>query len=254
MKYKPYSEIDLQEILDNTRSVSSDPYKLFVAYVLNAITEYLETEDEDTTALWGASLPKSDIENLLKSCIDDFTTAAKQGLRIDIGNQSFTIRGASKINYEKLEHIFGFSSGDTDVYISKDHIYDISQTIASVDEVTDNRIFAIKVWYACEQMPSGWDEITDMEAAVYCWMLYAKKPNATFSQAAFEKWFEYNEVRYLDVSFSQIQGCLEGGKQFPKSPFSFSANKVRALNAELHQKSFIDTIDEKLAVNYWYQS
>lgn len=261
MQYKKYTEEELYAITDKPREISADPYKLFTAMVLQALKEFTildDEEEEEERKLWGNNIAIQDFQAILKDCIEDFMAAIKEGCRIDIGKGSFTIRNGESVDAEKLRIIFQFPKY-TEGYltISKDGIYNVNgaQQTDSVAEqrrqTARNREMAIRIYYLGND-DEGWFALTDMERAVYTWVIYYQKHKDKLTPNAVEHWYsKYKD--YFALPLKDVLSCLKDGLEAPQNAFSFSDDKVQAYNRRTESKSSLSTIDYDTAADHWYK-
>lgn len=254
-----YTEEELYAIIVNPRQVGGDPYKLFAALVLDALKEYLTSEDEDEgLMLWGNEISECDFNTILNNCIEDFTAAIQEGCRIEIGLSPFTIRNSQNVQVEKLKTIFQFRKNQVgNLIIEKGRIINVNTikqptTIAEQRQHTsENRAMAIKIYYQGRN-DNGWLTLTDMERAVYTWIIYYQKRKDNLPANAYQAWYsKYNE--YFGLPLATISSCLQNNLNEPQNAFSFAADKVRSYNERHKQTSKLETVDYDMAADYWYK-
>lgn len=262
MQYKQYTEEELYVITDKPREIGADPYKLFTAMVLQALREFTilddEEDDEEEQELWGNEIAVPNFKSIMKDCIADFMAAIEEGCRIDIGTGSFTIRNGRNVDSEKLRLIFQFPKDSEGYYtIVKSGIYnvnDIQQTDSLAEQrrqTASNREMAIKIYYLGND-DDGWFALTDMERAVYTWIIYYQKRKNKLAQNAVEHWYsKYKE--YFALPLKDVLSCLKDGLEAPQNAFSFSAEKVQAFNKKTESTSSLNTIDYDMAADHWYK-
>ena len=262
MEYRQYTEEELYVITDKPREIGADPYKLFTAMVLQALREFTILDDEDDgeekRELWGNEIDVQDFQLLMRDCIADFMAAIEQGCRIDIGTGSFTIRNGRNVEAERLVMIFQFPKGSEGCYtIVKSGVYNVND-IKQADSVSEQRIqtarnreMAMKIYYLGND-DEGWFALTDMERAVYAWVIYYQKRKDGLARNAVEHWYaKYRE--YFALPLKDVLSCLKDGLEVPQNAFSFSAEKVQAFNNKTESVSRLDGIDCKAAADHWYK-
>lgn len=259
MEYKLMDAGEVDEILNDTRQISKDPYKLFVAFVLASIYDefvYEDGEDIELKRLWNARVPKKVYDEIFNECVEDFMAAVNERLMISVMGEEYTIRNAREITEENLRNIFGFPSVNGFVIIDKALVTDFGSKLQPtfkdrLEYGKDNKLYFKKiVWLACHKR---YDDLTDMEAAAYCFALHFSKNKATdigkeYFLEWYDKWFDY-----FRLPKATVLSCLEDDVRYPQYYFSFSARKTREVNAILKQESAVDEVDEKEAEDYWYE-
>lgn len=252
MKYRNYPLYELEEIRSRPRSVASDPYKLFVAMVLTALEELDDSSEMDEESgtnvyLWGKSFPKSDVDSIIDDCILEFCHAVGYKMKLDIGGTLYSLRNLDKINPGLIKHIFAFPHNGTETTISPDGIYDVSSPVNDHDTFDSNKNFTKQVWYLGSSSEEGWYDLTDMEAAVFCWIQYARRIDTL---PPFSVWYE-KYSKFIDVPFEDIKQCLSNTSGTPKTVFSFSADKVEEYNKAHNALSKVSTVSLDEAERYW---
>lgn len=99
MKYKNYEECDIYTMINRTREISKDPYKLYVSSVLYGLMDMID--DENIKSPIGIELDSREVKDLISECKEDFLSAIETGAKIDINGTSYTIRNASNVSVEK---------------------------------------------------------------------------------------------------------------------------------------------------------
>lgn len=247
---KAYSKEDIYDIERNTRLVSSDPYKLFVAFVLSSFSDVVEDGDD----IIGSKFPEEVANEIIKDCIEDFINAADNGLTLEIWCKPYSIRNKRVLKKDLLPTIFKLKTENGISQLEIGNIFDVS--IASNNtgkEANDeNMSYFQKIVMLSDSTDDGYDKLTDMEAAVYCWGLFHSK-NFIFETGPcmYSKFYEkYKDFFGLDMH--EVMGCVCDGQRFPYNYWSFSAEKIRAWNKANNQRSYVDEIDGEEAKNYWY--
>lgn len=262
MKYINYTNEELYDIQNRTREISSDPYKLFVALVLSALSEALEDSDDDDEEdaertkreIIGAEIDAKYAKDTLSECIEDFTEAVKNRLQVNVGNASYTIRNAASIDTDRLEDVFVLAEKDGLAKITPDCINNLSVDITGDvrTQASDRLSYFRKIVMLADSTDDGFDKLTDMEAAVYCWGLFLSK-HITTPIGAFlyhEFWEKYKD--YHGCEFKDVIKCLMDGKNIPDSYGSFDPVKIAIWNKRNNQKSVVNSVDSDEADNFWY--
>ena len=245
-----YDEIELRQILVNTRSASSDPYKLFTAFAINSVADtFLDDEEEETLDdLWGKEIDKRAFDRLLSDTLNDFFNAIDNGLQVRVFGSPCSIRNGGKLKREKLSDVFDFDVKNGCYVISKTKIRNLDDDSLSYSDkkerLKDTKLYLKKITYLTETDKDGWYQLTDMEAAWYCWQLYLLKCRENVNVDEFEK--KYGDS--FNLSLKEVLSCTESGKL--ESLLSIRADKVRAWNKKHNQTSIIDRIDNDKAESF----
>ena len=258
---KYYDEIELRQILVNTRSVSSDPNKLFAAFAVSSLADAVlndgdngddEGENETLEDLWGKKIEKRVFDRLLADTIDDFTSAIDNDVQVSIFGSPYSIRNSGKMKREKMAGIFDFDLADGYYIISRQRICDVNGTVSSYadkkERLEDTRLYFKKIVYVVEVEKDGWYQLTDMEASWYCFGRFLQKCDGSFDLEKFEK--RYAEI--CNLTLKETLSCTDNGKL--ESLWSFRADKIRAWNKNNGQTSIIDGVDKKRAEEFYYNT
>lgn len=254
MKYQNYNESDIYTMLNRTREVSKDPYKLYAATVLFGLMDM--SEDENIKSPIGLTFNTKEVQDLIGECKEDFLSAVETGAKIDINGTSYTIRNAKNISAENIGKVFAFKDNNGTTNINIQGIFNVTEEELEFDErkkeTYDNRTFFQKIIYLTETTEDGYDKLTDMEVAAYCWALFHRKNlNHPTGCYMFSEYYDkYNKC--FCQPMIEIENCMVDGVRFPQRYFDFSARKVREWNKKNNQKSIIDSVDEEKAADYWY--
>ena len=262
--YKPYTDAELYQIVHNTREVSSNPYSLFVAYVLYALFEYLdnefdfENEDDHYEDYWRTTISHKEYWDILGNAAEDFVAAVDNNLQIDINGKAYTIRHANEFDKSRLNKIFMFNQHAKDGMcpIRKEYIFNVSgEEQKSFDDIQadakHNKAYFWKIVYAVDKL-GKYDDLTDIEAAVYCFGLYYSKHINIKPDKKYMLKFMNEYEEYFGLTLEEVLSCVIDNLQFPQYYYNFSAEKIKKFNESQKQNSFIDTINERDAENYWY--
>ena len=167
MKYKNYEECDIYTMINRTREISKDPYKLYVSSVLYGLMDMID--DENIKSPIGIELDSREVKDLISECKEDFLSAIETGAKIDINGTSYTIRNASNVSVEKIDCIFDLKEVNGITTINLSGIFDVSKEKQEYDDVkkeaNDSIIYFQKIIYLTETTEEGYDKLTDMEAA-----------------------------------------------------------------------------------------
>lgn len=257
MKCKNYNESTIYEILNRTREISKDPYKLYVATVLFGLMDL--AEDEDIKTPIGLNLPTKEVNDLIYECLEDFLSAIDTGAKVDVNGASYTIRNAKNVDKEKITDIFRFPDTNGVSTVSISGIFDVTSCEEGYDErmaeSKDNISYIQKVIWLADKMVGGYDELTDIEVAIYCWELYFRKHcrSNEIKYYMFEEFYDKYK-KYFYISSGEILKCVKDSikNNYPQGYFDFSAKKIRDWNEKNHQKSIVDNVKNDVAEDYWY--
>lgn len=250
---KNYSKEEIWEIENRTRIISSDPYKLYIAFALSSILDSVNDEDEPKESAIGITIPRKTAELIVSDCIMDFTSAIDNGCMIDIGNKRFSIRNRKRCKKDLLPGIFKFEDSD-EVTITNKCIFipDWPEVCFKKEEPADSMKYFQKIVYLSDSTDDGYDKLTDIEAAVYCWGLFHSKhsnsPTGAYLYSAFYDKYKNN----FDVDFYELMECVRDGQKFPFEYWSFPVDKIKDWNKKHNQESVIDSVNENAAADYWY--
>lgn len=245
-----YTREELCEIINNTRANSSNPYKLFIAYVLASLSDL---KDDEEQSLFDMSIDKSIAINIVKDCTLDFKEALKNGCSIEINGKSYTIRNKSKVKSELLDKIFQLPSGKMQ-QLKPEYIFKQDQYVPyfTEEKQSDNMLYFQKIVMLSDSTNDGYDKLTDIEAAVYCWGLFhSKNISSPTGPYMYQKFYDkYKD--YFDVGFYELTHCVNDGERFPYHYWSFSVSKIKKWNKDHNQKSYVNEVDNNKAVDFWY--
>ena len=187
MNYNPYTESELYQIIHNTREVSSNPYSLFVAYVLYALFEHLdeefefENEDDHYEEYWKTDISHKEFWDILGNAAEDFVSAVENHLQVDINGKAYTIRHTDQFDKSKLKYVFLFNQHAVNGMcpVRKEYIFNVSgeerKTFKEIQsDAKLNKAYFWKIVYAVDKL-GRYDDLTDIEAATYCFGLYYSK-------------------------------------------------------------------------------
>lgn len=250
MKNDHYSDEELYDIIYNTRMISSNPYKLFVAFVLSSLTDLLDEEQKSVFDLLEDRLV---IFHVIQDCLDDFKAAMENGCMIDIFGELYSIRNKSRVKTELLAGSFSLPITPlvkfSPKYIIKREPYSVG---LDTEKPSDNMLYFQKIVMLADYVEDGYDKLTDIEAAVYCWGLFHSKHSNELTGPYMYDQFYNKYKNNFDVDYYELAKCVKDGLRFPFDYWSFSVAKIREWNKKHSQMSVVDEIDDKNAVDYWY--
>ena len=262
---RPYTKEEIYQICKKTREVSSDPYSLFVAYVLYALFEYLdeefefENEEDHFEEYWHTTISHKEFWDIIGNAADDFVSAVENHLQVDINGQSYTIRHASEFDKTKLKNIFWFNKHAKDgmcpvriEYINNVNAADEKTFVERKNDAKENQEYFRSIVYATDKL-GKYDELTDIEAAAYCFGLYFSKHVIINIDKKYVLEFMAEYEDYFGLDMETMCSCILDNLKYPQYYYSFSAEKIRAFNKRHNQTSVIDTINRKDADDYWYE-
>lgn len=124
--------------------------------------------------------------------------------------------------------------------------YEISREHAQANRTYLRQIIML----AEDDANNGWDKLTDIEVAIYCWALFYNKYQV-------DNWilFKQKYKEHLYVEEVDIFSCFNDKatlRQGPIGMYTFSKNKVQEWNKANKQKSIAVEIPIQKAEDYWY--
>ncbi len=259
-KYNSYDDMELYQLMNETWDVTDRPYLLHAAYALSCLSEALEMDDDDEDEskkpIWGKTIPERILKSIVKNVNESFNEAADNGTRIDVFGRAYSVRKVNAYDRKRLGNIFDFPLQDGEYTVTKDGVKKLSDCEyytfqKSKENFIANKSFLRKlVMLAEDDAHNGWDKLTDMEVAIYCWAKFYNK-----NQCDNEVLFAEKYKEYLYVSMDEIHSCLNDTLRIDKrlhGMYAFDYNKVMAWNKENNQPSVIDEISDEEADDYWY--
>ena len=260
MKYYPYSQYELDKIINRVGEIANNPHMLFTAYAISNLCDLVVDEECDETAniavIWGATVPIRIIDHMVKDIVLEFVSAIENDLQVMVFGQWRTIRNAERVNTKALSNIFNFSVENECYIIAQDGIMNLDNiTILPYEERKNMRIDTLeyfrKIVYVVETDENdGWYKLTDMEAAFYCWGFYYAQHHDDNLQKFFTKY-----SKNLNLELDEIKkGCGEQKEMGfrTKGLLTFTANAIRKWNKANQVSSIIDQQDSDKADEYWY--
>lgn len=257
--YGCYDDIELYQLMNEPWEVSDRPYLLHAAYALSCLSEALEddVEDEDEeTEIWGKTIPERILQSVVRNITESFNDAAKHGTRIDVWGRAYSIRKVNAYDPKRLDQIFDFPLQDGEYTITKDGFKKLTDCEycsfqKNKENLSVNKSFLRKVVKLAEDDANdGWDKLTDMEVAVYCWAKFYHK-----NQCDNEVQFAEKYKNHLYVSMDEIHTCLNEYCTITRrlhGMYCFDCEKVMKWNQENDQPSVIDKVTDQEAEDYWY--
>lgn len=267
-QYDNYNESDLHLLLNEPWEVSDRPYMLHAAYALSCLHEAVapidnDDEEEETFSkddIWGCTIPKTILDRLVSDITENFNGAAANGQRVDIWGRSYSVRRCNAYDPKRIHLIFDFPVENGEYTITKEGVKNLSGPVpevlqkyeATLDEVKANKLYLRQVIMLAEDdKNNGWDKLTDMEVAMYCWALYYNKHQSD-NLMEFQRLYK----DYIYMNMDVMKSCFTDKAMFRERPvgmYTFSARKVKEWNDEAEQLSEASKIPESAATDYWYE-
>lgn len=256
-KYGSYDNIELYQLINETWEVTDRPYLLFTSYALSCLSEALESDDgDDDNDIWGKRIPERILKSVVKNAVENFNDAAMSGTRIDVWGRPYSIRQPNGYDKNRLVDIFDFPLSDGEYTVTKEGVMKLADGEffgfqKNKESLSKNKDFLRKVIMLAEDDDNdGWDKLTDMEVAVYCWGQFYQKHQYDNDVLFME---EYKD--YLDVTISDMHRCMNEYSMLQKhlhGLYAFDHDKVMAWNKSNGQESVVDEIQSEKADDYWY--
>ncbi len=264
MTYPSYSNTDIYLFTERTREISKNPYQLFTAFVISELRELLQQDPEDdhNPFIWGKTIPVLLFDKFFEGLIADFMEAIQQNLTIEIDGRPYSIRNSKIIEEQKLRDSFQFPSSDGVYAICMIGVKNVEGNGADYQEqrkaLKDDSAYLRKIIYvAYDDEHDGWDKLTDIEIAAYVWAFFMAKvlrAEKRVNDKYIAQWYQ-ECIKYVDMPLKEIKSVWSDRikvAEIADSICVFSAEKMRNWNKENDQESIIDTIDDEVADNYWY--
>lgn len=259
MERKPFSELDLRRIITDTREVSDRPYMLYAAFILSDIYDVIadgEEEDFSIDDMWGQKIPQKILDRLINDTIEDFCSAAENHLQINVFGHPYSIRRVNAFDRQQLKETIAFPIENGEYIITKSGVMDLGNIgtptyLAAKEELEECRSYFRKIVMVAEDDENdGYDKLSDMECAFYCWGIYFCKTTRNNAIEWHEKYKKYYCLTLDEVK----EGWNERSRLMnkPHGLYTFSAKAIREWNKKNGQGSIIDGVDEKEAEKYWY--
>ena len=259
MKYPNYPSDTLNELAENPRPHANDPYALLIAYVLSSIKELLDEEQ----GLWGAKIPTEILDRYVDCCYTDFVNAAYEGDTIKINGNGFRIRHIKDFDINKARDIFNFPvEGDYSI-IDKNGIVNVGKRVSQTHQEQSetykiNRFYFWKVVSFAKGTDEQWEQLTDMEIAMFCWAMWIKKlPYSTIvNDDMIQQWWE-REYEYFEIPLEEIKSCMVTeliDSHKLNTYFAFDYYKVKEWNNNHNTKSKVEKLSDMEAYDNWYKT
>jgi len=257
--YGCYDEIELYQLMNEPWEISDRPYLLHAAYALSCLSEALEDDsddDDEKTSIWGKTIPERILKSILRNITEGFNDAAQHGTRIDVWGRAYSVRKVNAYDPKRLDKIFDFPLENGEYTITREGFKKLSDCEhcsfqQNKENFSINKSFLRKVVKLAEDDENdGWDKLTDMEVAVYCWAKFYHK-----YQCDNEVQFSEKYKKHLYVSMDEIHACLNEYSTTLKrlhGMYCFDHEKVMKWNDDNDQPSVIDRISNQEAEDYWY--
>lgn len=258
---KNYSDIELHELINEPWEFSDKPLMLFTSYALNCLIEAAQpNEDEDAESFnfWGSAMPENIYDSVINNSIREFCDAAANGGKIDIKNRIYSVRKLNEKNKSLLDKIFSFQKINGGRIMDKSGVLKVSAILCKdgadkKTELTKNRNFLRAVIMIAEDDKNGgWDKLTDMEIAIYCWALFYHRERKNDLQKFISAYKDYLYVSKKDIISCWIGSARAEGK--PSGMYTFDAERTQEWNCKNNQKSIIKNVSENDAYDYWYET
>lgn len=264
-KYEPYLPTDIEVLVKEPWEIADQSYKLFAAYALSELYDLITPDVDDAEEkwpqekIWGEIVPQKVLDGLVRDIAEDFNDAAHNYKPVNIWGKSYSIRRANSFDPKRLHLIFNFPLSNGFYTITKNGILDLEgktpdalkQYEVKRDQANANRLYLRQIIKLAEDdARNGWDRLTDMEIAIYCWAMYYNKTQSNNLVEFQEKYKDY-----LNVSIKDIISCFNEKAALRQSPigmYSFSAEKVNEWNKAHKQPSDAMKISQQEAEDYWY--
>lgn len=262
-KYQPYGDYDIHLMFSEPREISGNPYMLHAAFMLGCLFEAYTPDEGDCAddepkleENWGWEIPRQILDGIVKNANEQFVYALDNSTQIDVWGAGFSIRKANQCDRSRLHEIFNFPMNGDNYVVTKTGVMNLQETSCAKEQVrgefSDNMSYLRKVIFTAEDDDNdGWYKLTDMEVTMYLWALYYRK-NRENDNEAFRRKFK-NDVPTTRRDEMSCWNALAQSESRPHGMFTFSASKVREWNAKHGQESVIDSIDAKVADDYWYE-
>lgn len=264
-KYEPYNIEDLNILMNEPWEISDQPYMLHAAYALSCLFETFQTDAEECDDelspddIWGFKIPKKILDRLVVDIASDFNDAASNYKQVRIWGKSYSIRRVNAYDHKRLHLIFKFPETDGDYTITKEGVMNLRGVVSeelhryevSCEQAQANRTYLRQIIMLAEDdANNGWDKLTDMEVAIYCWALFYNKYQT-------DNWilFKQKYKEHLYVNESDIFDCFSEKavlRQRPIGMYTFAKDKVEKWNKANNQKSIASEIPVQNAEDYWY--
>ena len=220
-----YSDSELYILTNEPWEISDRPYLLHAAYALSCLYELAVPEDSEVREYPYDEWSPDHIADPFGEGKTTTTVGLADGMK------------------------------DGECVITKDGIVKLGGTNAHTsfsenkNELEENRTFLRKVVMAAST-DDGWDALTGIEAAVYCWALWhhdTSSDNLTGFIGKYKDW--------LEVGKDDLVSCLDKASSVygtPHGMYAFSAEKCAEWNKRNGQESPLGSITKDEADDWWY--
>lgn len=263
--YPNYSESDIYIFTERTREISRNPYQLFTAYIISALTDLIHSDPEDdkNPFIWGKVVPVDVFDRFYQSAVEDFMEAIENGLAIDVRGKPYTIRNGDKIDKQRLMEAFQFPVFNECYSICRIGVKNVEEEPSTFSDhrsaLKDDMLYLRKIIYlAYDDENDGWDKLTDIEVVAYVWAFHMAKTlrnNQNINDKYIINWWQ--ECRkYVDMPLKEIRSTWNSRfnvAEIADSICVFSAEKIRKWNETNKQDSVVDNVDDKTANDFWYE-
>ena len=262
--YRPYNPSEIEILMHEPWEVSDNPYMLHAAYALSSIYDLCSLDDDEdekmpVDGIWECSIPQNLMKHLADDIAADFNDAASNRKPVKIWGKSYSIRKVNAYDRNRLHLIFNFPLQGDEYLITKEGILNLAGPTmdalkkyeTTCDQAQANRTYLRQIIKLAEDdANNGWDKLTDLEIAVYCWAMF-------YNKYQFNNWKQFSQEYkdYFYVDEKEIQSCFtEKAKlrQGPVGMYTFDRKKVMEWNEANNQKSYAAEIPQQEAEDYWY--
>lgn len=257
METNHYDEIELYQLMNEPWEVTDRPYLLHAAYALSCLSEAVEDDEDENEPIWGKRIPSKILKSVVDNAAENFALAAQNNTRIDVWGRPYSVRKANAFDRKKLKGIFDFKLDNGEYIIEKSGVVKLAASEHSSFESNKKSLSANKdylrkiIMLAEDDDNDGWDKLTDMEVAAYCWAQYYNKHQ------------QDNEVRFMEeyklyvpVTIDEIHKCMSDYSTKTgrlHGMYAFDRDKTMRWNNDHQQQSHADGIPINEAEDYWYE-
>lgn len=261
--YEPYTPSEIETMMREPWEISDNPYMLHAAYALSSLYDLCSTDDDGEKMpideIWECSIPQDMMRRLADDIAADFNDAADNRKPVKIWGKSYSVRKVNAYDHKRLHLIFDFPLQGDDYLIAKEGVlnlagptYDpLKQYETTREQAQANRTYLRQIIMLAEDDDNnGWEKLTDMEIAYYCWALFYNKHQSN-------NWVQFShEYRdYLYADEREARSCFTAKAELRNGPvgmYTFCRDKILEWNRRSGQESAAILIPEKDAEDYWY--
>lgn len=234
-----YDKVEIWQITQRTREICQNPFKLFTAYCISCLADSLDDGEEfSVDDMWGTEMDKDVLLNVVKYAVEDFESAVKNRIPVKVFGNTYTIRGGNSLPYDKFMEIFDFDESENGLVISKGKIRNFEAQCEDNYEDRKEELKRSKEYYRkisdAGKTDDGWDRLTDIEAAWYCWGLFCLQNHDSDNDVS--KFHEKYKDSYC-LELDDLLKCTNHGRL--DGIYSFSVKKVTEWNKRNKQESSI---------------